>query len=86
MIDQDKTNEMKESEQVWVSQSSSGLDKRQATLQLCIRAEGLQNVEPGIVFQEKEMLLQKRKLNMMRGLTFPVKAVPGWTVIFISNG
>ena len=38
---------------VWVSQPSSGLDKRQATLQLCIRAEGEQNVKPAIVFKGK---------------------------------
>lgn len=36
-----------------VSQPSSGLDKRQATLQLCIRAEGDQNVKPALVFREK---------------------------------
>ena len=53
MIDQDKTYEIKGSEQVWVSQSSSGLDRRQATLQLCIRAEGQQNVKPAIVFRGK---------------------------------
>ena len=50
VIDQDKTYEVKGSEVVWVSQPSSGLDKMQATLQLCIRAEGEQNVKPAIVF------------------------------------
>ena len=30
-----------------------------------------------LYFGEKEMLVQKRKLNMMRGLTFTFKAVPG---------
>ena len=44
---------MKGSKQVRVSQPSSGLDKRQATLQLCIRAEGQQNVKPVIVFRGK---------------------------------
>lgn len=53
VIDQDKTYEVKGSEQVWVSQPSSGLDKRQATLQLCIRAQGEQNVKPAIVFRGK---------------------------------
>ena len=38
---------------MWVSRPSSGLDKRQATLQLCIRAEGQQNVKPAIVFHGK---------------------------------
>ena len=53
VIDQDKTYEVKGSEVVWVSQPSSGLDKMQATLQLCIRAEGEQNVKPTIVFRGK---------------------------------
>ena len=53
VIDQDKTYEVKGSEQVWVSQPSSGLDKKQATLQLCIRAEGEQNLKPAIVFRGK---------------------------------
>ena len=39
--------------QVWVSQPSSGLDKRQATLQLCIRADGEQNVKPALIFRGK---------------------------------
>lgn len=61
MIDQDKTYEMKGSEQVWVSQPSSGLDKRQATLQLCIRAEGQQSVKPGIVFRGKGKVSTEEK-------------------------
>lgn len=40
VIDQAKTYEAKGNEQVWVSQPSSGLDKRPAILQLFIRAEG----------------------------------------------
>ena len=51
--DQDKTYEIKGADQVWVSQPSSGLDKRQATLQLCIRATGSQTVKPAIVFRGK---------------------------------
>ena len=38
---------------MWVSQPSSGLAKRQATLQLCICAEGQQNFKPAIVFRRK---------------------------------
>ena len=41
------------SKQVWVSQPSTGLDKRQATLQLCICATGEQNIKPAIVFRGK---------------------------------
>ena len=43
VIDQDKTYDITGTKQVWVSQPSTGLDKRQATLQLCIRAGGEQN-------------------------------------------
>ena len=39
--------------QVCVSQPSSGLDKRQATLQLCIGADGEQNVKPALIFRGK---------------------------------
>ena len=68
MIDQDKTYEMKGSEQVWVSQPSSGLDKRQATLQLCIRAEGQQNVKPGIVFRGKGNVSTEEKAQYDEGV------------------
>ena len=36
-----------------VDQEKTGLDKRQATLQLCIRAEGEQTVKPAIIFRGK---------------------------------
>lgn len=38
------------------SQTSTGLDKRQATLQLCICATGDQNIKPAIVFSPRERL------------------------------
>ena len=53
VVDQEKTYDVTGNKQVWVSQPSSGLDKRQATLQLCIRAEGDQHVKPAIVFRGK---------------------------------
>lgn len=51
VVDQGTTYDTVGSKQVWVSQPSSGLDKRHATLQLCIRAEGDQNVKPALVFK-----------------------------------
>ena len=39
-VDQDKTYDVKGNNQVWVAQPSSAFDKRQAKLQLSIRAEG----------------------------------------------
>lgn len=53
VIEQDKTYDIRGTKQVWVSQPSTGLDKRQATLQLCVRAGGEQNVKPAIVFRGK---------------------------------
>ena len=51
--EQDKTYDTLGAKQVWVSQPSSGLDKRQTTLQLCIRADGEQNVKPALIFRGK---------------------------------
>ena len=68
VIDQDKTYEVKGSEQVWLSQPSSGLDKRQATLQLCIRAEGKQSVKPAIVFHGKGNVSTEEKAQYDEGV------------------
>lgn len=53
VVEQDGTYDFSGSKQIWVSQPGSGLDKRQATLQLCIRAEERQTVKPAIVFRGK---------------------------------
>lgn len=53
VVDQGTTYDEVGAKQVWISQPSSGLDKRQATLQLCIRAEGDQDVKPALVFRGK---------------------------------
>ena len=49
--DQETTYADKDSSSVWIAQPDSGLDKRQFTLQLCIRPEGDQTVKPAIVFR-----------------------------------
>ena len=46
VVDQDRTYDFSGSKQIWVSQPGSGLDKREAVLQHCIRAEGRQTVKP----------------------------------------
>ena len=61
VVDQEKTYDLKGAAQVWVAQPASGLDKRQATLQLCIRAEGTQNVKPAIIFRGKGNITQQEK-------------------------
>ena len=44
-----------------MSQPSSGLDKRQVTLQLCIGADGEQNVKPALIFRGKGRVATEEK-------------------------
>ena len=44
-----------------MSQPSSGLDKRQATLKLCIGADGEQNVKPAFIFRGKGRVATEEK-------------------------
>ena len=57
VVEQDQTHEFEGNKQVWIFQPGSGLDKRQATLQLCIKAEGEQTVKPAIIFRGKGNVL-----------------------------
>ena len=68
VVEQDKTYDVTGNKQVWVSQPSTGLDKRQATLQLCIRAEGEQNVKPAIVFRGKGNITSAEKAQHDKGV------------------
>ena len=68
VIDQDKTYHITGTKQVWVSQPSTGLDKRQATLQLCIRAGGEQNVKPAIIFRGKGNVSPAEKAMYDKGV------------------
>lgn len=68
VVDQDKTYDVTGNKRVWVSQPSTGLDKRQATLQLCIRAEGEQNVKPAIVFRGKGNIASEEKAQHDKGV------------------
>ena len=66
------------SKQIWVSQPGSGLDKRQATLQLCIRAEGRQTVKPAMYFEVRGMYQHRRERSMTRTLMSISSHVHGW--------
>ena len=68
VIDQDKTYDITGTKQVWVSQPSTGLDKRQATLQLCIRAGREQNVKPAIIFRGKGNVSPAEKAMYDKGV------------------
>ena len=60
VVDQSSTFEEKGSKSVWVRQVGSGLDKRQCTLQLCIRPEGSQ-IPPAIIFRGAGNVKQDEK-------------------------
>ena len=49
-------------------QNKCGLDKRQATLQLCIRAGGEQNVKPAIIFRGKGNVSPAEKATYDKGV------------------
>lgn len=68
VVEQDKTYDVTGNKQVWVSQPSSGLDKRQATLQLCIRGDGDQHVKPAIVFRGKGNVSTAEKAEYDQGV------------------
>ena len=53
IVEQDTTYETTGSTSVWVAQPGSGLDKRQCTLQLCIRPSDSQPVPAAIIFRGK---------------------------------
>ena len=80
VIDQDKTYDLTGNTQVRVSQPSTGLDKRQATLQLCIRAEGEQNIKPAIVFRAKGNVASAEKAEYNPGVDVYFHAMweQGW--------
>ena len=44
-----------------MSQPSSGLDKQQATVQLCLRADGEQKVKPPLIFRGKGCVATEEK-------------------------
>lgn len=53
IVDQGTTYDTTGNKHVWVSKPSPGLDKRQANFQLCIRAEGAQNIQAALLFRRK---------------------------------
>ncbi|KAJ7331153.1 hypothetical protein OS493_020855 [Desmophyllum pertusum] len=81
--EQDKTYDTLGAKQVWVSQPSSGLDKRQATLQLCIRADGEQNVKPALIFRGKGR--EERKQNAWMNEEINMQWVQGTLIPGIGN-
>ena len=51
-----------------MSPPSSGLDKRQATLQLCFGADGEQNVKPALIFRGKGRVATEEKEKYDKGV------------------
>ena len=73
-----RTHDFSGSKQIWVSQPGSGLDKRQATLQLCMRAEGRQTVKPAIVFRGKGNVSTQKREKYDKTLMSISSHVHGW--------
>lgn len=49
---------------VWVKSLGSGIDKRQATVQLTVHADGLPQTPPIVVFRGKGLKINSKELNM----------------------
>ena len=49
-----QTYEMKEARTVWLKETRSGWDKRQATQQICILADGIARCKLQLIFHGKE--------------------------------
>ena len=86
VVDQGKTYAETGDKQIWISQPISGLKKRQATLQLCIRAKGEQTIKPAIIFEEKVMCHCKNLPNMTNVLMYISRKMHGWTMKSTLNG
>ena len=49
-----KTYDLKGSKTVWLKESRSGWDKRKATLQVCVFADGINRCKPLLIFPRAE--------------------------------
>ena len=79
VVDQDITYEAKGSNSVWISQPENGLDKRQCTLQICIRPTDDQPVKPVVFFSGEKVTFQhKSTILMTRELIYIGREVDGW--------
>lgn len=58
------TYESRGAKSVWVKSSGSGLDKRQATVQLTIFADGIKRVKPLIVFRGKGLRISQKEKHL----------------------
>lgn len=59
-----RTYDFKGAETVWIKETRSGWDKRQATLQLCVFADGVKRCKPQLIFHGAEVGKRARKLEM----------------------
>ena len=65
-----QTYENKGNKTVWVQSQQSGLDKRQATVHLCIFADGIPRIKPAIIFPGKGQLRDRNERSKYdKGIT-----------------
>ena len=66
VMDDSKTYDQTGSKEIWCASGSSGLEKRQCTVQLTIFPDGVSRVTPLVIFRGKDLRIkaeEKRKRN-----------------------
>ena len=61
VLDDGKTYDKKGVKEVWVQSGQSGLDKRQATVQLTVFPDGVDRVRPTITFRGKGLRIRAKE-------------------------
>ena len=77
VLDDGKSYDSTGAKEVWCSNASSGLDKRQCTVQLIIFADGVSRVRPTIIFRGQEKRIspkEKRSWDSRVTMMFQTKA------------
>ena len=61
VLDDGKTYDKKGVKEVWAQSRQSGLDNRQATVQLTVFADGVDRVRPTVIFQGKGLQISDKE-------------------------
>ena len=64
VLDDGKTYDEKDVEEVWVQSGQSNLDKSQTTVQLTVFADGVDRVRPTVVFRGKGFWISAKKTKL----------------------
>ena len=61
VLDDEKTSDKKGVKEVWAQSGQSSLDKRQATVQLTVFADGVDRVIPTVIFRGKGLRISAKE-------------------------